>query len=149
MGGEPVLATASWRDRLRAPEPQVAGWSCALGCALGVLPIPGFQVAAGGLIAWRLGLHLPLVLAAINIGFGPLFLWWGLVAITCGGWLRSGQGPGTLWEEARTGWPDGFWSHAGPLLGDWLLGCLVLVPAVALMGGLLAFRIAERCRRRS
>lgn len=138
--------TGSWRGLFRAPDPRTAAWSCALGSSLGVLPIPGLQVLAGGLLAWRLRLHLPLVLAAINIGFGPLFLWWGLVAITCGGWLRTGHGPGTLWGD---GWQDGFWSHAGPLLGDWLLGCLVLVPLVASCAGAIAFLVARCCRRQA
>lgn len=148
-----------WRQRLRAcllgaTSPERLGVAAGLGAALGVAPLPGLQMAVGALLAWWLRLNVAVVLAVSNLSFGPLLaLWWGL-AIALGGWLRRGESPIAVYDamQARFAEAEGFrgvLAASVAVLGDWLLGCAVLMVILALVVGgtvWLAARLIRRSR---
>lgn len=107
-----------------------------------------------GALAFRMRFHLPLALVVMNIGFGPLFLLWGTLEVVCGAWLRSGCDPFTRWQEVRVLFANplvDLSTFVFSLLGDWLLGCMLVVPVVAALAAIstwMAIRWYDRMRLR-
>lgn len=148
-----------WQQRLRAlflgaTSPARLGVAAGLGAALGVAPLPGLQMAVGALLAWWLRLNAAVVLAVSNLSFGPLLaVWWG-IAIAIGSWLRRGEAPLVAYDAMRARFADaegfsGILSASVAMLGDWLLGCAVLMVVLGVgIGGAvwLAARLIQRAR---
>jgi uncharacterized protein (DUF2062 family) len=138
-------------------SPGEVGRACALGAAIGVAPIPGFQVVTAGILAWRLKLNLAIVLLVSNISLGPLLLVWAAVSASIGRWLRTGTAPWDLYDSfhddltsAGAGFMQ-FLAALGRCFSDWLLGSLLLMPVVAAIFGFIGygFAVAMRAKRSS
>ncbi len=132
--------------------PRRAAWASAVGAAVGVAPLPGLQFVTAAGLAWALRLNVPLVLLWSNLSFGPLLLMWGALSAALGVWLRSGASPlGTYREllarHAGEGWRAAG-ALAGEVLGDWLVGSVVVIPCVAVAAGACGWVVAAQLIRR-
>lgn len=159
---EQVAASQSSWMRLREKltehcEPGQVGWACALGAAIGVAPIPGLQLIAATILAWKLKLNLAIVLLVSNISLGPLLLIWAAVSASLGRCLRTGAAPWALYDSFHRDFTDAgsgvaqFFLALGHCFSDWLLGSVVIMPVVGLIFGMLGylFALALQTRRRS
>jgi hypothetical protein len=133
--------------------PRDVGWASGIGAAMGVAPIPGLQMATCGLIAWRWRLNLPVMLLASNVSFGPLMVLWAVVAVCLGRALRTLDAPWSGWGELRASFAhagDGlgaFLQAIGGCVGDWLVGSILLMPALGLVVGVLGWGLTRAIRR--
>ena len=132
--------------------PRRAAWASAVGAAVGVAPLPGLQFLTAAGLAWALRLNVPLVLLWSNLSFGPLLLMWGALSAALGVWLRSGASPLATYRELLARHAGEGWRAAGALagevLGDWLVGSLVVVPCVAVAAGACGWVVAAQLIRR-
>ncbi len=134
--------------------PAQIGWAVGLGVAMGIAPIPGLQMAACTLIAWRLRLNIAIALFASNVSFGPLLIVWAALAVGIGRWIRLGEPPWRSWDDIVAGFHgaeqsfSAFLAAIGACAWDWVIGSLVLMPVLALLMGTLAFGCAHWWQRR-
>lgn len=134
-------------------QPLPAAAAAALGAGCAVAPVPGLQSLLTAFIAWRLGLNLPLALLMSNLSFGPLLPMWAALSCAIGMWLRLGEPPWRSWPALSADLMAHHQSMASLLaLGqrfflDWLLGSLVVVPAVMVAAGLAAYALSSALTR--
>ncbi len=132
--------------------PRQAAWASAVGAAVGVAPLPGLQFVTAAGLAWALRLNVPLVLLWSNLSFGPLLLMWGALSAALGVWLRSGASPLATYRALLAHHAGEGWRAAGALarevLGDWLVGSLVVMPCVAVAAGACGHVVAAQLIRR-
>lgn len=131
--------------------PAAFALAAALGAGIGVSPLYGLHsmiaIAVGCL--WRL--NLPVILLFSNISFGPLLALWAAVAVVLGQWVTMGREPSAMISQmqqefaATSGWSEWF-ALLSQHLQAWAIGSAVLIPAVAVTAGLLAFLYAGLCR---
>jgi len=108
-----------------------------LGVCLGILPIWGFQIAAAVLVAHKLKLSKPLVVAASNISIPvmiPLILWLSLVA---GQFALSGRLDFSLAREGVS--LITVWAYAL----EYVIGAVVLAMVAGLAATLVAYVLAR------
>lgn len=144
-----------WRDafagNLESPG-QVAA-ACALGAAMGIAPLPGLQMAVAAGLAWRLRLNVALTLVVSNHSFGPMLAVWYAVGTALGLRLLSGQPVLEAFHSlhARLSAASGWRELLAPLqecLAAWLLGCALLMPALALVAGIAGWAVGWIVQRR-
>ena len=143
-----------WRRLLSGGlTPRQIGWAAGIGASMGVAPIPGLQMAACGLLAWRLRLNLPVMLLASNVSLGPLLVLWAVVAVCIGRGVTTLSWPWTGWHELSASFAhasDGFGPFlqaVGGCVGDWVIGSLVLMPLLGGVIGGIAWALAAGLRR--
>jgi uncharacterized protein (DUF2062 family) len=129
-------------------SPGQLGASAGLGAAMGVAPIYGAQTIVALFLAWRLRLHMPTVLAATNISFGPLSLFWIAASVLVGRVLFSGSLSLDPFREVYRAIAESeSWRASGeallPLLGELLIGSLVIMVGVALICGVGTWIVAR------
>ncbi len=152
-GWRRFLTRAYWRAVFtQGTSPREVGFAFGLGAAIGVAPLPGLQMAAVGLLCWRLRLNFAIAIAASNISLGPLLVMWAAIAASLGRWLRLGVVPWQSYhsfiadfERAPAGW-DGVLAVLGTCMLDWILGSLLLMPTVGGAFGLVGYAIARGIR---
>lgn len=138
----PPVRSGLWRTVLRSGlSPGRRGAACALGAALAIAPLPGFQGLLAGLLAWLFRLNLPLTLLANQLSLGPLLAVWGAACAALGRWLVRGEPPFLAWTRLRA---SGLAELAGGLWTDWALGWLILAPLLAAVAFGLALLIPMR-----
>ena len=132
--GQRVRRIARDAILLNCDEPRSFAVCIGLGVFFGILPIWGFQMLAAAATAHALRLSKPLVLAASNISSPitiPFILYFSLII---GHVLHRGQLEGlpTLSELRRPA-----------ILGEYVLGSVVLAVAAGIVAGLLTYTAAS------
>ncbi len=156
---DPATVSVGWRRFFRrtywravftqGTSPREVGLAFGLGAAVGVAPLPGLQMAAVGLLCWRLRLNFAIAIAASNISLGPLLVMWAAISASLGRWMRVGVLPWHSYhsfiadfEHAPAGW-EGLLSVLGTCMLDWILGSLLLMPIIGGAFGLVGYAIAS------
>jgi len=154
----PSPAAATWRQRLRQiligeTSPRALGVAAGVGAAMSVAPLPGLQMVTAGLIAWRYKLNMAVVLICSNASLGPLLVVWWAAAIALSRWLRLGESPQAAYAAMQVQFHEaqgfsGIMQVIGTVLGDWILGCLVVMIVFGGLIGVLTWGLATVLRRR-
>jgi uncharacterized protein (DUF2062 family)/predicted RNA methylase len=123
----------AWR-RLRGGEltPTRAALSVAVGLAIGVTPIYGAHLFLVLLVCVPLGLDAPVAYLAANVSIPPIAPFLALAEVEIGAWLVTGR---ALALDAATLKTLGAWAFARELV----MGTLVFAPAMAFVGGVVAY----------
>lgn len=127
------------RARQEHSSPREVGWSVALGVFIGCTPFIGLHMWLALGLATLLELNRLWAFLGSRISSSVLFAWLGFSEIELahrartGAWLKLAPA-----EVMTAGWK---------LLGDWLLGALVVGSVLAAFFGLLAWSAARRWQR--
>jgi len=105
-------------------------------------------MVAAAWLAMAFQLNPAICLVASNISLGPLLALWFALEVVVGHQLRHGNLDGLSLDALRSGIAtEGAWTTLSPMIGDWLLGALVVMMALGLVVGLLTSLVAAALRR--
>ncbi len=142
----------AWRSAFSdGLAPVAASRAAALGAAIGVAPIPGFQLAAAAWLALALRQNPAITIIASNISFGPLLAVWFALAIVIGHGIRHGNmaGLGEQISSLHASMTElGAWPALRPFCLDWLVGSLPVMVLAAGIGAAFGWAIAAAWQRR-
>lgn len=144
-----------WRDAFAGnlDSPGQVAAACALGAAMGIAPLPGLQMAVAAGLAWRLRLNVALTLVVSNHSIGPMLAVWYALGTALGLRLLSGRPVVEAFHElnarfsAASGWRE-MWAPLQDCFAAWLLGCALLMPALALVAGVAGWAVGAILARR-
>lgn len=110
-------------------------FSVALGVFVGILPIFGFQMYLGMLLAVLFRLNFPLMFLAQQISIPPLIPIWTFISLQIGSFLTG--------EPLSISIHDAL-NEAQRVIPVWILGSIILGLLLAVLFGTLAFFIAKK-----
>ena len=124
------------RAKREHSTPREVGWSVAVGVFCGCTPFIGFHMWIALGLATALRLNRLWAFLGSRISTNVLFAWIAFSEIQLAHRLRTGA-----WMPLE---PANVLDHAWQLFGDWLLGALLVGPALAALLGVLVYGMACR-----
>ncbi|HXN30316.1 MAG TPA: DUF2062 domain-containing protein [Polyangiaceae bacterium] len=131
-----LIANLWERARSERSTPREIGWSVAVGVFSGCTPLLGLHLWIALALATLLRLNRLWAVLGSRISFTPLFAGITFCEIESAHRLRAGA-----WVPLS---PDNAVTHGKELLGDWLLGTVLLGSALAAVVGVSAYLCARR-----
>jgi uncharacterized protein (DUF2062 family) len=128
------------RAKREHSTPREVGWSVAIGVFCGCTPFIGFHMWMALGLATVFRLNRLWAFLGSRVSPNVVFAWLAFSEIEVAHRLRTGA-----WEPLA---PEDVLTHGRQLLGDWLLGSVLVGGALAALLGLLAYRASRGWQRR-
>jgi len=128
------------RAKREHSTPREVGWSVAIGVFCGCTPFIGLHMWMALGLATVFRLNRLWAFVGSRVSSNVVFAWLAFSEVEVAHRLRTGA-----WEQLA---PEDVLSQSRQLLGDWLLGSILVGGALAAVLGLLAYRAARGWRRR-